>query len=134
MLTLPKTRAASVTTSPRHVGTERTELAGTSDHRIRMSRTGRFPHQERTSTVQCAAHGHARGFAVATNRVTRSSYFLLLRPCLTLEPGDPFVGGRINRNGGREEASKSMERRSDVLVGGHAHQRSTPSAASTSVN
>ena len=47
---------------------------------------------------------------MATNRGTRSSYFLLLRPRLTLEPVDPFVGERINRNGGREEGSMSMER------------------------
>ena len=55
-----------------------------------------------------------RGFAVATNRVTRSSYFLLT----TFDTGTrgPFVEGRIDRNGSREEGSKSMERRRIVSV------------------
>ena len=102
--------------------------------------------------MQCAAHGHARGFAVATNRETRSFYFLLLRLCLDTGPVDTFIGGGINRNGFKlcvifsrqmelldlwgQERSNSMERKAIGLVG-HAHQRlvnvTLPSAASTSV-
>ena len=81
----------------------------------------------KSTQVQCSVlHMVTREALLWPQIVTRSSSFLPLRLCLTFEPVDPFVGGRINRMGGREEASKSMERRSDWI--GRRSRASTLSA------
>ena len=88
---------------------------------------------------------------MATNRETRSFYFIFLRLCLDTGPVDPFVGGGINRNGYKLCVifSRKMElldlwgqeRSNSMAIGlvGHAHQHlvnvtlpsALPSAAST---
>ena len=113
------TRAASLTTSPRHVGT--CEHLQSPDQNIENGSFSTL--RAHKDSAVCCTSSRARGFALATNRVTQSFYFLLLRPCNTGTRGSIRWGKNYcNRNGGREEESKSMERKSDWIGRSQAHQ------------